>query len=105
MNCYRLDQSREDLREDLCRHREGGEVFYALMDFDQSIQHPEGVPLKHFRRPAAEAMHGSILYRPYDVCLGEPDYNPFAFDVAMLGNLFRVHFAVCICIMSRTPRG
>ncbi|RDX55193.1 hypothetical protein OH76DRAFT_874904 [Lentinus brumalis] len=91
VNCYRLDHCLEHLREDLRQHRESGDVYYALMDYDQSIQHPANASLKYFRRPALEAMCGSPLYRPDDVCLGEPDYNPFAFDVAMLGNLFRAH--------------
>ncbi len=94
VDCYRPDQSREHLREDLRRLRDSGDVLYALMDYDQSIQHPAKASLKEFRRPADEAMCGSTMYRPYDVCLGEPDYNPFAFDVAMLGNLFRAHFVV-----------
>ncbi|RDX55194.1 hypothetical protein OH76DRAFT_1397576 [Lentinus brumalis] len=96
VDCYRPDQSREHLREDLCRLRDSGDVLYALMDYDQSIQHPANASLKEFRRPADEAMCGSTMYRPYDVCLGEPDYNPFAFDVAMLGNLFRAHFVEAV---------
>ena len=69
-------------------------MLWALMDYDQSIQHPENVSLKQYRRPADEAWAGAEMYRPEDIYLGEPTYNPFAFDVAMLGNLFRVHFAV-----------
>ncbi len=71
------------------------------MDYDQSIKHPAHVCLKHFRRPAREAWAGAEQYRPDDVCLGEPDYNPFAFDVAMLGNLFRVQFCVRLAIAAR----
>ncbi|KAI0745692.1 hypothetical protein C8Q76DRAFT_704559 [Earliella scabrosa] len=92
-NCYRLDQDLESLREDLRDHWTRSDVLWALMDYDQSIQHPENVSLKQYRRPADEAWAGAELYRPEDIYLGEPTYNPFAFDVAMLGNLFRVHFA------------
>ena len=93
-NCYRLDQDREQLRTDLREHWKRDDVVWALMDYDQSIKHPENVSLNRYRRPADEAWAGAALYRPDDVCLGEPTYNPFAYDVAMLGNLFRVHFSV-----------
>ncbi|KAI0745683.1 hypothetical protein C8Q76DRAFT_37720 [Earliella scabrosa] len=95
-NCYRLDQDREQLRTDLREHWKRDDVVWALMDYDQSIKHPENVSLNHYRRPADEAWAGAALYRPDDVCLGEPTYNPFAYDVAMLGNLFRVHFSEAV---------
>ncbi len=93
-NCYRLDQDQEQLQEDLHEHRRRNDVIWALMDYDQSIKHPNNVSLKHFRRPVEEAWSGSELYRPDDVHRGEPYYYPFPCDVAMLGNLFRVHFWV-----------
>ena len=70
------------------------DVVWALMDYDQSIKHPTNVSLRHYRRSTDEAWAGADIYRPDDVYLGEPTYNPFAFDVAMLGNLFRVQFSV-----------
>ncbi|KAI0743609.1 hypothetical protein C8Q80DRAFT_1220561 [Daedaleopsis nitida] len=91
-NCYRLDRDRGRLAQDLCQHRASNVVFYALMDYDQSIQLPNDASLKHCRRSSEEAWAGAEMYKPADVMLGEPEYNPFAFDVAMLGNLFRVQF-------------
>ncbi|KAI0745684.1 hypothetical protein C8Q76DRAFT_704535 [Earliella scabrosa] len=92
-NCYRLDQDWEQLQKDLRDHWTKDDVVWALMDYDQSIKHPTNVSLKHYRRPTDEAWAGADIYRPDDVYLGEPTYNPFAFDVAMLGNLFRVQFS------------
>lgn len=94
VNCYRLDYDIKKFQGDLCEHRSKGDVVYAFMDYDQSIQLPPDISLKHCRRPSDEACVGSDLYKPLDVWLGEPHYNPFAFDVGMLGNLFRVHLSV-----------
>ena len=95
VNCYRLDGDREQLfRNDLREHRGRADVVYAFMDYDQSIQLPLDVSLKDCRRPADEACHGWDFYKPLDVWLGEPHYNPFAFDVGMLGNMFRVYLSV-----------
>ena len=66
------------------------------MDYDQSIQLPPEVSLRDCRRPSDEACSGWDLYKPDDVCNGQAEYNPFAFDVGMLGNLFRVHLSVSI---------
>ena len=95
-NCYRLDQDREQLRTDLREHWKRDDVVWALMDYDQSIKHPEDVNLITFRRPAAEAWPGAEHYKPDDACLGVPYYYPFPFDVGMLGNFFRVQFWVCM---------
>ena len=94
MNCYRLDRDRALLRDDVRNHRSGGDVYYAFIDFDQSIMLPEGVSLRERSRPADETGYGAMLYKPCDVALCEPMYNPFAFDVGMLGNIFRTHFSV-----------
>ena len=94
INCYRPGCDFERLRKDLFEHRKGSRVFYALLDFDQSIQLPAEVSVKDCRRPSWEANVGMALYKPDDGLMGEPYYNPFAFDVGTLGNLFRVHFMV-----------
>ena len=99
INHYALDQDHYgSLKENLREHRQKGDsdVFYALMDFNQSIQLPTDTCLRTCRRPAEESWYGSVLYKPIysDVCLGEAEYNPFAFDVLMLGNMFRFHFTV-----------
>ncbi|KAI1794200.1 hypothetical protein LXA43DRAFT_1118910 [Ganoderma leucocontextum] len=103
VNCYRLDQDYERLSEDLFDHRKRSDVFYALMDYDQSIHLPEVSSVKHCRRPANEAWVGSAVYKPDDVCLGEPGYNPFAFDVGMLGNMFRVYFSMAVPSVPTLP--
>ncbi|RPD59843.1 hypothetical protein L227DRAFT_502830 [Lentinus tigrinus ALCF2SS1-6] len=92
VNCYRPDFKPESLRSNLRHHRATEDVFYALMDYDQSIQLPLDVSLKSCRRPADEGCYGSGLYKPTDLSLGQPTYNPFAFDVGMLGNFFRSNF-------------
>ncbi len=102
VNCYRLDRDIQQFRDTLREYRNGINVVYAFMDYDQSIQLPLDVSVKNCRRSSDEACMGSELYKPDDVCLGEPEYNPFAFDVAMLGNLFRVHLSVRLCLFCRT---
>ena len=94
INCYRRDQDYRQLQEDLRDRWTRDDVIWALMDYDQSKKYPEGVSLRCYRRPECESWAGADVYRPNDVFLGEPAYNPFAFDVAMLGNLFRVQFSV-----------
>lgn len=94
VNCYRYDVLSEGFLDDLRRHRKGGNVYYALMDYDQSKILPADTDIRTCRRPSGEALYGHNLYKPWDTAHGEPTYNPFAFDVGMLGNLFRVHFIV-----------
>ncbi|EJF65244.1 hypothetical protein DICSQDRAFT_124494 [Dichomitus squalens LYAD-421 SS1] len=103
VNCYRLDRDMDRLSEDLVDHRRRPDVLYALMDYDQSIYLPQVTSLEHCRRPAQEAWAGADMYRPDDVCVGEPTYNPFAYDVAMLGNLFRVNFSRAVPLMPALP--
>ena len=103
VNCYRLDSDVQQLQEDLREHRTRDDVAYALMDYDQSIQLPAGVSVKDCRRPSHEAEMGADIYKPLDVWLGEPEYNPFAFDVGMLGNLFRSHLSVRIATLLCSP--
>ncbi len=104
VNCYRLDYDIQQFRDNLREHRNGADVVYAFMDYDQSIQLPLDVSVKECRRSSDEACMGSHLYKPEDVCLGEPEYNPFAFDVAMLGNMFRAHLSVRPCFFRANPR-
>nr|VWO98560.1 Oligoribonuclease (EC [Ganoderma boninense] len=91
VSCYRPDRDLKKFREDLHELRRRPDIRYALMDYDQSIQLPLDVSVKHCRRPSDEAWMGWDLYKPLDVWLGETLYNPFAFDVGTLGNLFRAH--------------
>ncbi|KAH9856663.1 hypothetical protein C2E23DRAFT_940006 [Lenzites betulinus] len=78
------DQCDQRARE----HRRSANVAYALFDFDLSLILPLDTSLTACRRPPLESLSGSYLYRPFDLSLGERHYNPFAFDVACLGNLY-----------------
>ena len=95
INYYRLDRKyRNGLQGDLHVHRRSEDVLYALMDFNQSIQLPPDVGLKTCKRPYEESLYGSPVYKPDDVGWGAAVYYPFAWDVALLGNMFRYHFSV-----------
>ncbi|KAI0363257.1 hypothetical protein BV20DRAFT_975879 [Pilatotrama ljubarskyi] len=73
-------------------HRRAGEASDCLYDFNLSIQLPLDASLLECRRLAKEATITQSAIQPNDIILGEHVYNPFAFDVGCLGNLFRVHF-------------
>ena len=103
MSCYRPDRDHEKFRDDLRELRRGNNIRYAFMDYDLSVQFPLDVSLKTYRCPSDETWIGSEAYKPLDVWLGETQYNPFAFDVAMLGNMFRVHFWVRTRLFTATP--
>lgn len=94
VNLYRFDHDSKAQRQDLRQHRRSDNVYYAIMDFDQSIMLPIETCVKNCRRPAIESEYGNDLYKPADIRAGQPTYNPFALDVAMLGNVFRAHFTV-----------
>ncbi|KAJ8468443.1 hypothetical protein ONZ51_g9637 [Trametes cubensis] len=83
----------DDCAERRRAHYRSPSALYALLDFDFSLQLPLKTSLRDCRRPACEAFDGKDDYHPYDVFQGERHYNPFAFDVACLGNLFLYHFA------------
>lgn len=70
------------------------DVHYCLFDFDISRIFPRDAPLNACRSPSTESYEGTPLYHPLDTSCGEYDYNPFAYDVACLGNLYRIHFSV-----------
>ncbi|KAL1942065.1 hypothetical protein VTO73DRAFT_6595 [Trametes versicolor] len=83
----------------LDEHTRSPDAEYAIFDFDLSLQLPLDTSLKSCRRPAEEAFTGKRLYHPADVFQGERYYNPFAFDVACLGNLYLVYFQEAIPII------
>ncbi|KAH9944554.1 uncharacterized protein BXZ73DRAFT_39250, partial [Epithele typhae] len=96
-NYYRLDNDPVALRADL-RERRGlgdAENTLAFMDFDKSILLPPDTPLTTCRRPSPEAT-GANYFTPDDTDYGAPFYNPFAYDVATLGNLFRNYFSAMV---------
>lgn len=74
-------------------HSRSSAAAFSIIDLDLAIHLP-GVSLRQCRRPSGEAFYGSPMYHPYDYSLGEPEYNPFAFDVGCLGNMFLYLFTV-----------
>ncbi|OBZ76396.1 Cyclin-dependent kinase 2 [Grifola frondosa] len=78
------------------RHRSSSQARYCLFDYNLSIQFPLGMPIENYRSPSTEAFRGWDCYHPRDVYQGEFEYNPFAFDVGCLGNLFMIRFADAI---------
>ncbi|RPD59803.1 acid protease [Lentinus tigrinus ALCF2SS1-6] len=93
VNCYSLYQSVYDLQAEMREHRRSPEIAYCLFDFDRALQFPLDTPLRSCRTPASGAMVALSPYHPLDVSFGESEYNPFAFDVACLGNMFKLHFS------------
>ena len=75
-------------------HRQSPDAVHCLMDFDRSLKLPSDTSLDTCRLPAEAAMVSGTPYRPPDLCLAEHDYNPFAYDVACLGNMFRITYVV-----------
>ncbi|OJT06795.1 hypothetical protein TRAPUB_2352 [Trametes pubescens] len=93
VNCYN-PYSPKSARHLLDGHRSPSDVHYCLFDFDISHIFPRDAPLSVCRRPSAESYEGALSYHPFDTSCGEYDYNPFAYDVACLGNLYKVHLSV-----------
>lgn len=60
---------------------------YCLFDFDLSIIVPVGI--RHLQSRFARA--GSPWNHPMDIEQGEPYYNPFAYDVASMGNMLSTY--------------
>ncbi|KAI0363261.1 hypothetical protein BV20DRAFT_958641 [Pilatotrama ljubarskyi] len=103
-DCYSQETEDAYMGPAHAEHRRAGEASYCLYDFNLSIQLPLDASLLECRRLAKEATITQSAIQPNDIILGEHVYNPFAFDVGCLGNLFRVHFWVSIfsLISSRT---
>ncbi|TDL24049.1 hypothetical protein BD410DRAFT_693513, partial [Rickenella mellea] len=81
--------------EGAARHRAGllsMPARYCLFDFNLAVIFPSDMPLEACRLPSTLAGHGAPWLHPPDVLQGELDYDPFAFDVACMGNLFLEKF-------------
>ncbi|KAI0780199.1 hypothetical protein C8Q74DRAFT_1263737 [Fomes fomentarius] len=74
-------------------HRRDPRTQYALIDFNLSIIFDEDASQLDCRLPAEAALVSATPFQPSDLWLGEYDYDPFAYDVGCLGNMFRVNFA------------
>ncbi|KAF8968979.1 kinase-like domain-containing protein [Flammula alnicola] len=87
-----LSLHQNDVRSDL---RSKGLLLYAVFDFDISIMVPPQVLKEEYRLPYQLSWWGTFN-QPHDTAQGEFDYNPFSYDVGMLGvefcNRFQ-HFA------------
>ncbi|KAK0501649.1 hypothetical protein EDD18DRAFT_1246909, partial [Armillaria luteobubalina] len=65
-----------------------GLIKYATIDFDFAIMFPPGALPSQCRLPYRDSWAGTDYFHIYDTHQGEHDYDPFAFDVALLGYLF-----------------
>ncbi|KAI0359430.1 hypothetical protein OH77DRAFT_1395217, partial [Trametes cingulata] len=100
INCYSPALEEYDTADIVREHiHTSDEVAYCLFDFDLSVQLPLETDIRSARRPSLEAFRGAPAFHPSDVWCGPPTYNPFAFDVACLGNLLLYHFACLIPIV------
>jgi len=79
--------------------RSEGKLIYALFDFDISIIAPPDAKKGEYRLPYRMSWWGSGN-QPRDTAQGEFDYDPFAFDVGMLGSEFCQEFQVEIRILT-----
>ncbi|KAG5720190.1 hypothetical protein E4T56_gene3219 [Termitomyces sp. T112] len=69
-----------------------GRVTYAFYDFDCSTMFPPSMPLEECRLPSQVSYNTLYHQVPGDTLQGEIDFNPFAFDVGMLGVMFCQEF-------------
>jgi hypothetical protein len=69
---------------------DNGLVRYCIIDFNLSLLLPKNVR----RLPCSYSTVGSSIYQPYDISAGEPDYDPYAFDVACLGGVLAFNYDV-----------
>ncbi|RPD59770.1 hypothetical protein L227DRAFT_502814 [Lentinus tigrinus ALCF2SS1-6] len=95
-NLYSLWDFSSATRSRLIEHRRTSCVLYCLFDFNMSVQFPLETPLHECRLVAETVMFAGTQYNPCDVHFGAYDYDPFAHDVACLGNMFRAQFATIV---------
>ena len=73
--------------------RSEGRLIYAMFDFNASIMLPPTAKKEDFRLPYYESWVGTFSF-PCDTQQGEFDYNPFVYDVGVLGLELRRSFKV-----------
>lgn len=76
-------------------------IRYALCDFDSSFLLSPSPPGKHIQLPG-ELSFDIYQPKPYETSQGEPEYDPFIFDIGCLGIFFWNYFCVglpviCTC--------
>ena len=86
------DEHNNQLRKKL---RNGGQLVYAIFDFDIAIMFSSSATVAERRLPSHLSWDGGSN-QPHDTTQGELDYDPFAFDVSCLGVLFCDQFQVCL---------
>ncbi|KAG6847625.1 hypothetical protein H0H93_006970 [Arthromyces matolae] len=78
-----------ELRKSL---RSRSKLVYALFDFDGATMFPRSTPLEKCRLPSRVSFDTFYDQVPADTFQGEFDFNPFAFDVGMMGVMFCKEF-------------
>ncbi|KAJ2927102.1 hypothetical protein H1R20_g9998, partial [Candolleomyces eurysporus] len=68
--------------------RKDGLLCYGLFDYNASMFMPEGPRIGEFRLPSAMSEWGRYGCLTHDTDQGEYDYDPFAYDVGMMGRVF-----------------
>ncbi|KAF8067479.1 kinase-like domain-containing protein [Lyophyllum atratum] len=68
--------------------RSQNRLTYALFDFDCSTMFPQSYTPEECRLPYQRSWRTLYFQVPSDTSHGEPDFDPFAFDVGMLGVMF-----------------
>lgn len=101
MNYYNPESPYEIARPPADKHKGPPDIHYCLFDFDISCSFARDAPLDACRRPSRESFDGAPAYHPRDTMHGEHDYDPFAYDVGCLGNLYIIMFAVSRCARLR----
>jgi hypothetical protein len=71
---------------------------YCLFDFDISMMLPADTDRAQCRLQYKLSRDGSF-YQPHDTLQGEFDYNPFAFDVGILGRVLCVKYQVIFSLI------
>ncbi len=61
-----------------------------------AIMFPPGALPSQRRLPYKDSWSGTDYFNIHDTHQGKHDYDPFAFDVALLGYLFCCRFQVCV---------
>ncbi|KAI0694014.1 hypothetical protein C8T65DRAFT_585288, partial [Cerioporus squamosus] len=93
-NLYCLRRYSPTFATTLADYRRTSRVLFCLYDFNLSLQFPLDTPLCECRVPVDLSCMSGTPYRPLDASLGAYDYDPLAYDVSCLGNMFRMQFAL-----------
>ncbi|KAG6888530.1 hypothetical protein C0995_007642 [Termitomyces sp. Mi166 len=86
--------------DNYCRQslRSQGKLTYAFYDFDGSTMFPPSMSLDECRLPSSVSYNTFYDQVPGDTQQGELDFNPFAFDVGMLGVMFCQEFQIVVIV-------